>query len=166
MDPEGNKRELLNLTTNIVAAFAGHHTVAMGDFPGLIASVFTALRTAGQAEATKAEAPPAPAVPIRKSVTADFLICLEDGKKLKMLKRHLQTRYNMTPEEYRRRWDLPRDYPMVAPAYAEQRASVAKRIGLGRKVAPAPQPPEPPPAPKEPRRRAAGTKRRAAVSAG
>src|SRR5687767_4990242 len=116
MDHEGNKQELLSLTTNIVAAFAGHHPVAMGELPGLIASVFTALRTAGQAEETKAEAPPTPAVPIRRSVTAEFLICLEDGKKLKMLKRHLQTRYHMSPEEYRRRWGLPRDYPMVASA--------------------------------------------------
>jgi predicted transcriptional regulator len=121
------------------------------------------LRTAGQVEETKAEAPPTPAVPIRKSVTSDFLICLEDGKKLKMLKRHLKTRYHMSPEAYRQRWGLPRDYPMVAPAYAEQRSSVAKRLGLGRKAAaPVPQPPEPPPAPTEPRRRAVGRKKAAA----
>jgi len=162
MDHESNKQELLNLTTNIVAAFAGHHTVAMNDLPGIISSVFTALCAAGQGEEAKAEAPPTPAVPIRKSVTSDFLICLEDGKKLKMLKRHLQTRYNMSPEEYRKRWGLPRDYPMVAPAYAEQRSSLAKQIGLGRKPAPVPQPPEPPPAPTEPGRRAAGRKKAAA----
>jgi predicted transcriptional regulator len=162
MNHEGKKQDLLSLTTQIVAAFTGHHPVALGELPGLIASVFTALRTAGQVEETKAEAPPTPAVPVRKSVTAEFLICLEDGKKLKMLKRHLQTRYNMSPEAYRQRWGLPRDYPMVAPAYAEQRASVAKRIGLGRKPAPVPQPPEPSPAPKEPRRRAAGRKKAAA----
>jgi predicted transcriptional regulator len=166
MDHESNKQELLSLTTNIVATFAGHHTVAMNDLPGIISSVFTALRTAGQGEETKAEAPPTPAVPIRKSVTAEFLICLEDGKKLKMLKRHLQTRYNLSPEAYRQRWGLPRDYPMVAPAYAEQRSSVAKRIGLGRKPAPMPQPPEPPPAPTEPPRRAASAKRRASALAG
>jgi predicted transcriptional regulator len=166
MDPEGKKQELLSLTTDIVAAFAGNNTVAMGDLPGIIASVFAALRTAGQGEATKAEASPIPAVPIRKSVTADFLICLEDGKKLKTLKRHLRTRYNLSPEEYRRRWGLPRDYPMVAPAYAEQRSSVAKRLGLGRKkVAPAPPPPAPPPAGKEPGRRATGAKRRASTLA-
>jgi predicted transcriptional regulator len=165
MDPEGNKQKLLSLTTDIVAAFAGNNTVAMSDLPGIISSVFSALRTAGQGEATKAEASPTPAVPIRKSVTAEFLICLEDGKKLKVLKRHLRTRYNLSPEEYRQRWGLSQDYPMVAPAYAEQRSSLAKRIGLGRKPAPAPQPPEPPPAPKEPPRRAAGTKRRAAASA-
>ena len=162
MDPEGNKQELLNLTTNIVAAFAGNNTVAISDLPGIISSVFAALRTAGQVEETKADIPPIPAVPIRKSVTRDFLICLEDGKKLKVLKRHLKTRYHMTPEEYRRRWGLPQDYPMVAPAYAEQRSSVAKRLGLGRKkVAPAPPPPAPPPAGKEPSRRVTGAKRRA-----
>jgi predicted transcriptional regulator len=160
MDHESKKQELLSLTTNIVSAVAGHHTVAMGDLPGLISSVFAALRTAGQAE-EKASEPPTPAVPIRKSVTSDFLICLEDGKKLKMLKRHLQTRYHMSPEEYRRRWGLPQDYPMVASAYAEQRSSLAKRLGLGRKPAPVPQPPEPPPAPKEPPRRAAGRKKAA-----
>jgi predicted transcriptional regulator len=166
MDHEGKQPELLTLTAEIVAAFASNNTVAMGDLPGVISSVFTALRGAGQAEATKAEAAPAPAVPIRKSVTSEFLICLEDGKKLKMLKRHLKTRYNMTPEEYRRRWGLPRDYPMVAPAYAEQRSSVAKRTGLGRKkVAPAPPPPAPPPAGKEPGRRATGAKRRASALA-
>jgi predicted transcriptional regulator len=166
MDHESKKQELLSLTADIVSAFAGNHTVAMSNLPGLIASVFAALRTAGQGEEAKADAPPTPAVPIRKSVTSDFLICLEDGKKLKMLKRHLQTRYNMSPEEYRRRWGLSRDYPMVAPAYAEQRSSLAKRLGLGRKPAPVPPPPEPPPAPKEPPRRAASAKRRASASAG
>jgi predicted transcriptional regulator len=163
MDPEGKKQELLSRTTDIVAAFAGNNTVAISDLPGIISSVFAALRTAGQGEETKAEASPTPAVPVRKSVTRDFLICLEDGKKLKVLKRHLQTRYHMSPEEYRQRWGLPRDYPMVAPAYAEQRASLAKRLGLGRrKPAPVPQPPEPPPAPTEPRRRAASRKKAAA----
>jgi predicted transcriptional regulator len=162
MDHEGKQPELLNLTAEIVAAFASNNTVAMGDLPGVISSVFTALRGAGQAEATKAEAAPAPAVPIRKSVTSEFLICLEDGKKLKMLKRHLKTRYHMSPEAYRQRWGLPRDYPMVAQAYAEQRASLAKRLGLGRKPAPVPPPPEPPPAPKEPSRRAASRKKAAA----
>jgi predicted transcriptional regulator len=163
MDHEGKKQELLSLTTDIVAAFAGNNTVAIGDLPGIISSVFAALRTAGQVE-EKAEAPRTPAVPIRKSVTSDFIVCLEDGKKLKTLKRHLKTRYNMSPEEYRQRWGLPQDYPMVAPSYAEQRSSLAKRIGLGRKPAPAPQPPEPepPPAPTEPRRRAAGRKKAAA----
>ena len=161
MDHGGKDQELLGLTTEIVSAFASHNTVAVGDLPGLISSVFTALRTAGQAEEIKTNEPPTPAVPIRNSVGSDYLVCLEDGKKLKMLKRHLRTRYNMSPEEYRQRWGLPQDYPMVAPAYAEQRSSLAKQNGLGRKPAPAPQPPEPPPAPKEPRRRAAGRKKAA-----
>jgi predicted transcriptional regulator len=160
MDHESKKQELLSLTTNIVSAFAGNHTVAMSDLPGLISSVFAALRTTGQVE-EKANEPPTPAVPIRKSVSPDFLICLEDGKKLKVLKRHLKVRYNMSPEAYRQRWGLPRDYPMVASAYAAQRSSLAKQIGLGRKPAPVPQPPEPPPAPTEPRRRAAGRKKAA-----
>ena len=161
MDHESKKQELLSLTADIVVAFAGNHTVAMGDLPGLISSVFAALRTTGQAE-EKANEPPTPAVPIKRSIGSDFLICLEDGKKLKMLKRHLKTRYHMSPEEYRQRWGLPRDYPMVAQAYAEQRSSLAKRLGLGRKPAPVPPPPEPPPAPTEPGRRAAGRKKAAA----
>jgi predicted transcriptional regulator len=158
MDDQNEQQKLLSLTTEIVASFAGNNTVAVGDLPGIISSVFSALRTAGRAEETKADEPPTPAVPIKKSVGSDFLICLEDGKKLKMLKRHLRTRYNMSPEDYRKRWGLPQDYPMVAPAYAEQRSSLAKKIGLGRKPAPAP---EPAPAPKETRRRAAGRKKAA-----
>jgi len=165
VDEEKKHQGLLRLTTEIVAAFAGHHTLATSDLPGLIASVFQALRTAGQAEAgPTAEAPPVPAVPIKKSVGPDFLVCLEDGKKLRMLKRHLATRYRMTPEQYRQRWGLAPDYPMVAPSYAAQRSALAKRIGLGRKPAAAPPPapePEPAPAAKEPRRRAAGRKRAA-----
>jgi predicted transcriptional regulator len=151
MDPEGNKQELLNLTTNIVAAFAGNNTVAISDLPGIISNVFDASRTAGRTEEAKAEASPTPAVPIRKSVTADFLICLEDGKKLKMLERHLKTRYHLSPEAYRQRWGLPRDYPMVAPAYAEQRSMLAKKIGLGRR--PAAQPEAAPPLAEESKRR-------------
>jgi predicted transcriptional regulator len=162
MDQKSRDHELLSLTTEIVSAFAGNNTVVVSDLPGIISSVFTALRTAGQAE-EKADVPLTPAVPIKRSVGSDFLICLEDGKKLKMLKRHLRTRYHMSPEEYRQRWGLPQDYPMVAPAYTEQRSNMAKRIGLGRKAAaPVPQPPEPPPAPKEPRRRAASRKKAAA----
>jgi predicted transcriptional regulator len=160
MDDQNEQQLLLSLTTEIVASFAGNNTVAVSDLPGIISSVFAALRTAGKAEDTKAEAPPTPAVPIKKSLGSDFIICLEDGKKLKMLKRHLKTRYDMSPEEYRKRWGLPHDYPMVAPAYAEQRSTLAKQIGLGRKPKPTPAP-EPAPAPKEPRRRAAGRKKAA-----
>jgi predicted transcriptional regulator len=161
MDQESEHQGLLRLTTEIVAAFAGHHTLATGDLPALISSVFQALRTAGQVEAEPtAEAPPVPAVPIKKSVGPDFLVCLEDGQKLRMLKRHLAMRYQMTPEQYRQRWGLAADYPMVAPNYAAQRSALAKRIGLGRKPAaaapPAPEP-EPAPAAKEPRRPGGGS---------
>ena len=110
--------------------------------------VFATLSATGQVEEKEAEAP-TPAVPVKRSVGTDYIVCLEDGKKLKMLKRHLATRYNMTPDDYRRRWGLPANYPMVAPAYAEQRSSLAKKIGLGRKPAatPAAVAPEPTPAP-------------------
>ena len=135
MDDNSKPQEVLALTTEIVASFVGNNAVAMSDVPALIASVFQALRTTGQAEPEQTAATPTPAVPIKKSVQHDFIVCLEDGKKLKMLKRHLATRYNMTPEDYRRRWGLARDYPMVAPAYAAQRSALAREIGLGRKPA-------------------------------
>ena len=135
MDDDSKQQEVLALTTEIVASFVGNNAVAMSDVPALIASVFQALRTTGQAEPETTAATPTPAVPIKKSVQHDFIVCLEDGKKLKMLKRHLATRYQMTPTEYRQRWGLPRDYPMVAPAYAAQRSELAKQIGLGRKPA-------------------------------
>src|SRR5215207_917141 len=164
--PEGNERqELLSLTTEIVASFAGHNTVAIGDLPAVIASVFQALRSVGQGEADKpaAEAP-VPAVPVKKSIGTDFLVCLEDGKKVKMLKRYLASRYNLTPDQYRQRWGLPRDYPMVAPAYAARRSEMARQFGLGRKPAAAAPPPAPEPAPAapEPRRRVGGRKQKAA----
>ena len=149
MENSPTRQELLALSTEIVAAFVGNHPVAAGDLPALIKSVFGSLSSAGQAEVTKAPEALTPAVPIKRSVGTDYIVCLEDGKKLKMLKRHLATRYNMTPDDYRRRWGLPADYPMVAPAYAEQRSSLAKKIGLGRKPAAAPAPavvaPEPTP---------------------
>ena len=124
------------LTAQIVTAFLSHNAVAIADLPGVIQSVHRALSDV----ASPAPAPVAeklvPAVPIKKSVTPDYIICLEDGKQLKMLKRHLATSYNMTPDDYRVRWGLPPDYPMVAPNYAAQRSSLAKSIGLGRKPAP------------------------------
>ena len=140
MDAAINRQELLSLTTEIVASFAGNNAVATTDLPALISSVFAALRSAGEAQVEHAAEAPVPAVPIKKSVRPDFIICLEDGKKLKMLKRHLASRYNMTPEQYRQRWGLAKDYPMVAPAYAAQRSALAKQIGLGRKAVPAPPP--------------------------
>ena len=124
--------ELLSLTADIVAAHVANNTVAVGDVPTIIIGVYTAL--AGLGQATVAAAPRAePAVPIRASVKPDHIVCLEDGKKLKMLKRHLMMRYGMTPEAYRARWSLPADYPMVAPDYAAQRRSLAMKIGLGTK---------------------------------
>ena len=124
---------ITELTADIVGAYVAHHTVAATDLPALIATVGRELANLGQTPAEVEEEKPVPAVSIRKSVTPDHIICLEDGKKLKMLKRHLRTRYDMSPEDYRRRWGLKDDYPMVAPSYAETRSALAKKIGLGRK---------------------------------
>jgi len=121
---------LIALTADIVAAHVGNNAVEVADIPTLIRSVHGAL--AGLATAEEAPAPRAePAVAIRASIKPDYIICLEDGRKLKMLKRHLMTHYNLTPEQYRAKWNLPADYPMVAPNYAEQRRTLAKQIGLG-----------------------------------
>ena len=136
---------LLALTVEIVASFVSSNSVAAGDLPALIKSVFASLSSVGQIEVTQAPETLTPAVPIRKSIGTDFIVCLEDGKKLKMLKRHLATRYNMTPAEYRSRWGLPADYPMVAPAYAELRSTLAKQMDFGRKPASAPAPAAPEP---------------------
>jgi predicted transcriptional regulator len=164
MDHDNKDQELLRLTAEIVSSFASHNTVATGDLPVLITNVFRALRTAGQAEAEgKAAEAPTPAVPIRRSIQHDFLVCLEDGRKVTMLKRYLATRHGLTPEEYRKRWGLAKDYPMVAPAYAARRSALAKRIGLGRKPATVPAAPEPAPPAKEPPRRAAGRRKAAAA---
>lgn len=122
--------ELLSLTTEIVAAHVSNNTVAINDLPGLIDQVYRALSNIGAEPVVQSEKPQ-PAVAIKKSVTPEYIVCLEDGKKLKMLKRHLKTAYNMSPEEYRDRWALPPDYPMVAPNYAKQRSRLAKQIGLG-----------------------------------
>ena len=136
-----------------MAAHAGGNQVATSDLPALIGSVFAALRTVGTTEASKPAETLVPAVPIKKSVMPEFIVCLEDGKKMKMLKRHLATRYNLTPAAYRQRWGLPKDYPMVAPAYAAQRSALAKSFGLGRKRAdPAPER-EPEPVAQKPARR-------------
>jgi predicted transcriptional regulator len=127
-----NRGEVLALTAEIVSAHVANNAVGHSDVPDLIQSVFGKLtELASGEEASAVEL--TPAVPIRKSVTDDFIICLEDGKKLKMLKRHLMTAYGMTPEEYRAKWGLKPDYPMVAPNYAAKRQELAKKIGLGRK---------------------------------
>jgi predicted transcriptional regulator len=157
---EQNKA-LLSLTAEIVSAHVKNNTVATGELPALIESVYTALRGAGQAASAPAQAQvqkearaeqperPAPFVSPKKSVFPDYIICLEDGRKLKTLKRHLRSTYNMTPEQYREKWDLPAEYPMVAPNYAEHRSALAKQLGLGRKpstsaAATAPGDPTPP----------------------
>ena len=126
------KETLITLTSDIVAAHVSHNEVAVDEVPGLIANVFGALSGLGEA-AEPVEERPEPAVSVRASVKPDYIVCLEDGKKLKMLKRYLRTNFDMTPEEYRARWNLPSDYPMVAPNYAEKRRDLAKKIGLGRK---------------------------------
>jgi predicted transcriptional regulator len=119
---------LTALTAQIVAAYVGHNTVAPSDVQQLMSSVFQGLSRLGQSNIAER---PDPAVSPKKSVFPDYIVCLEDGKKLKMLKRHLKTSYNLTPEQYRERWSLPADYPMVAPNYAKQRSKLAKQIGLG-----------------------------------
>ena len=130
MSEPADNIELLALTTDIVASHVANNTVAIAELPQLIRQVYTSLAAVGAPAAALIERPQ-PAVPIKKSVTPDYIICLEDGKKLKMLKRHLKTRYGMSPEEYRERWGLAAEYPMVAPNYAEQRRELAKKIGLG-----------------------------------
>lgn len=123
---------LITLTADIVAAHVSNNSVAVSDLPVLIANVHSALAGLG-GPVIEPEVKQEPAVSIRASIKPDFIVCLEDGKKLKMLKRHLMTHYQMTPEQYRAKWNLPADYPMVAPNYAEQRRSLAKKIGLGTK---------------------------------
>ncbi|MEX1036188.1 MAG: MucR family transcriptional regulator [Sneathiella sp.] len=129
MSEKIEKLELLALTTDIVTSHLSRNPVGTGEISSLIKDVYATLSTVG--EMTEEEEKPEPVVAIRKSIHPDYIICLEDGKKLKMLKRHLKTSYDMTPEEYRERWGLPADYPMVAPNYAEQRRNLAKKIGLG-----------------------------------
>jgi len=126
---------LLNLTTDIVAAHVANNTLAVDDLRKLIRNVYGTLHQVenGGAEQQQKQEKPTPAVPINKSVTPDYIICLEDGKKLKMLKRHLKTAYDMTPEQYREKWGLSPNYPMVAPNYAAERSRLAKEIGLGKR---------------------------------
>ncbi|WP_336963671.1 MucR family transcriptional regulator [Sphingobium aquiterrae] len=133
---------LITLTAEIVSAHVSNNSVAVADLPLLIQNIHGALNGL-QNPAAAPEIKPEPAVPVRASIKPDYIVCLEDGKKLKMLKRHLMTAYQLTPEQYRAKWNLPADYPMVAPNYAEQRRSLAKKIGLGRK----PRAAEPAPAP-------------------
>ncbi len=134
IDPPNLRR----LTAEIVSAHVSHNAVPTGDVAGFIKQTHAALRDIAEGGAAKEEPKPLPAVSVRASIKPDHLVCLEDGKRLKMLKRHLATRYAMTPDEYRRKWGLSADYPMVAPNYAKQRSELAKSIGLGKKPEPAP----------------------------
>jgi predicted transcriptional regulator len=133
MSEDTSPSNLLGLTAEIVSAHVSNNSVSLADLPNLIQDVYRTLATVGSPAARPEPERPQPAVPVKKSITPEYLICLEDGKKLKMLKRHLQTAYNMTPDQYRERWGLGSDYPMVAPNYAKHRSSLAKKIGLGTK---------------------------------
>lgn len=128
--------DLLKLASDIVAAYVSNNPIPVAEVPGMIKSVHATL--GGLSSGTPLEAPSTqkPAVPVKKSITPEYIVCLEDGKKLKMLKRYLRSRYNMNPDEYRAKWGLPADYPMVAPNYAAQRSEFAKKIGLGRTAPP------------------------------
>ncbi len=130
MPESENDTPPLELVSKIVSAYVSNNSLPPSELPQLIKTVHEALKSPGQV----ASSPPAPAVPIKKSVTPDYVICLEDGKKLKMLKRHLRNSFDMSPDEYRQKWGLPSDYPMVAPKYAAKRSELAKKIGLGRKA--------------------------------
>ena len=131
-DATDTEDTLLTLTADIVAAHVSNNSVAVNDLPTLIQNVHQALSGISR-QSSAPEPRPEPRVPIRSSIKPDYIVCLEDGKRLKMLKRHLMTHYNMTPDQYRQKWGLSADYPMVAPNYAEQRRTLAKSIGLGTK---------------------------------
>ena len=133
--PETDGEDLLRLSVEIVASYLANNSVSAGAIPDLIRSVHGSLQDVGRPEAAVRPAEKQkPAVPIGRSINEDYIVCLEDGKRLKMLKRYLRSRHNLTPDEYRRKWGLPPDYPMVAPAYATRRSEFAKQIGLGRGV--------------------------------
>ena len=125
--------ELQALTAKVVSAYVGNNAVPVADLPALILNVKAAFNSLGEEKAAPAKAELVPAVPIKKSVTPEYIVCLEDGKKLKMLKRHLKTVYDMSPDDYRTKWSLPAEYPMVAPNYAKARSEMATKLGLGRK---------------------------------
>ncbi len=121
----------IELAADIVSAYVSNNSVPAGDLPGLISEVHLALARVGNGAAEASAEAPKPAIAIKKSITPDYIICLEDGKKFKSLKRHLRTQYNLTPEQYREKWGLASDYPMVAPNYAKARSDLAKEMGLG-----------------------------------
>lgn len=129
---DASRQDLLELTADIVAAYVSNNDAAPDALPGIIADVFAALETASQDPAGKELEPLIPAVPVTESLTDDYIICLEDGEHYKSLKRHIRTNHDLTPMEYREKWGLPKDYPMVAPNYAKERSALAKKSGLGR----------------------------------
>src|SRR5512139_2272372 len=133
MEANLEKNELVELTAEIVSAYVSNNTVVASDLPGVIQNVFDALSRASSTTGQTIREELRPAVPVKKSVTPEYIICLEDGKKFKSLKRHLRTHYNLTPEEYREKWGLEPNYPMVAPKYAEARSNLAKKMGLGQR---------------------------------
>lgn len=131
MTTQNSKANLLELTASIVSAYIGNHTVLVPEMSNLIRHVYATLNSVDVDIDSVPREDPRPAISIKRSVTADYLVCLEDGKKFKSLKRHLRSHYNLSPEEYRDKWGLPHDYPMVAPNYAEARSQLAKKMGLG-----------------------------------
>jgi predicted transcriptional regulator len=128
---EGVPQNYIELTADIVSAYVSNNSVSAGDIPGLINQVHSALMRVSGGQAEAPAEPVKPAVPVKKSITPEYIVCLEDGKKFKSLKRHLRTQYSMTPEQYREKWGLAPDYPMVAPNYAQARSQLAKQMGLG-----------------------------------
>ncbi|MDG2523350.1 MucR family transcriptional regulator [Caulobacter segnis] len=126
-----DKAEIIEMTADIVSAYVGNNSVSAADLPSLIQSIHRTLADISTGAEPVEVAPKEPAVPLKRSITPDYLVCLEDGRKFKSLKRHLRTKYNMSPEEYRAKWNLPKDYPMVAPNYAKARSDLAKQMGLG-----------------------------------
>lgn len=132
--PLANDVDLIELSSEIVAAYVSHNALSPSDLPRIITDVHATLKGLKNGETNEPQEELKPAVPVRKSVTPEYIICLEDGKKFKSLKRHLRTHYNLTPEEYREKWGLPADYPMVAPSYSATRSRLAKDNGLGRKA--------------------------------
>ena len=126
-----DKSEIIEMTTDIVSAYVSNNSIGAADLPGLIQNVHRALAEVMSGEDMTPPEPQEPAVSVKKSITPDFLICLEDGRKFKSLKRHLRTKYDLSPDEYRAKWGLPKDYPMVAPNYAKARSDLAKQMGLG-----------------------------------
>jgi len=128
--------DILRMASEIVAAYVGNNPVPSGELPAMIKSIVNTLSSVDRGNGGAADGARAPAVPVKKSIASDYIVCLEDGKKLKMLKRYLRSRYGLTPDAYRAKWNLPADYPMVAPNYADRRSELAKKIGLGRGTVP------------------------------